>query len=229
LTGYGLTRSEAKGVAEPIPDHSTEALLKLSGDLNITIMVGMLEKCPSGELFNSVVLVEPDEVHASYRKTHLPTLGVDRFVTAGKEKPSMVTTAAGRVGMLICYDLRFPEPARTLALGGAQMILLSTAWPQAATLYPDFIVQARAAENHLYLIAANRVGTERGTTYLGRSIIADPDGGVLAEANQSDETILFAQVDPHRSDHKHRIFNPGEYELDLLNDRRPELYSALVK
>jgi predicted amidohydrolase len=130
--------------------------------------------------------------------------------------------------MLICYDLRFPEPARVLALGGAQVILLSTAWPQAATLYPDFLVRTRAAENHLFLAAANRVGEERGTTYLGRSIIADPDGRVLAEADQVGETLLFAEIAPDRSDAKHRVFRPGEYELDLFNDRRPELYSSLA-
>jgi predicted amidohydrolase len=131
--------------------------------------------------------------------------------------------------MLICYDLRFPEPARVLALGGAQMILLSTAWPQAASLYPDFIVSTRGAENHIYVVAANRVGVERGTTYLGRSIIVDPDGRVLAEAGSSEETILFATIEPGRSDAKHRIFRQGEYELDLFNDRRPELYSPLTK
>jgi predicted amidohydrolase len=108
------------------------------------------------------------------------------------------------------------------------MILLSTAWPQAASLYPEFIVSTRAAENHIYVVAANRVGVERGTTYLGRSIIADPNGQVLAEAGPSEETILYAAIDPARSDAKHRIFEPGEYELDLFNDRRPELYSPLA-
>jgi predicted amidohydrolase len=130
--------------------------------------------------------------------------------------------------LLICYDLRFPEPARVLALGGAQVILLSTAWPQAASLYPDFVVSTRAAENHLYLVAANRVGEERGTTYLGRSIIADPDGRVLAEADRTEETLIYAEIDPSDSDAKQRVFRPGEYELDLFNDRRPELYSSLV-
>ncbi len=192
-------------------------------------MVGMLEAGQEGILFNTAVLVDSAGLRARYRKTHLPTLGVDRYVTPGDDSPMPVDIHFGRAGMLICYDLRFPEPARVLALAGAQMILLSTAWPQAASLYPDFVVSTRAAENHIYVIAANRVGSERGTTYLGRSIIADPDGRVLAEANPSEETILYAAIDPSESDAKHRIFTLGEYELDLFNDRRPELYSNLLK
>lgn len=227
VTGYGLTEAEARRTAEPIPGPATDQLKGLCGQLGTTIMVGTLELTHDGDLYNSAVLIDASGIRARYRKTHLPTLGVDRFVTPGEELLPPVHTPAGRAGLLICYDLRFPEPARVLALKGAQVILLSTAWPQAATLYPDFIVSARAAENHLYLVAANRVGEERGTTYLGRSIIAGPDGEVLAEANDSDEMILFARIDPSMSDKKHRIFRPGEYELDLFNDRRPQLYSPL--
>lgn len=228
ITGYGLTAEEARRIAEPIPGPTTRALGQLCAELNLVVMVGMLEVGEGTELYNTAVLINQDGLRGRYRKSHLPTLGVDRYVTPGDELTAPVDTPLGRFGMLICYDLRFPEPARVLALGGAQVILLSTAWPQAASLYPDFLVRTRTAENHLYLVAANRVGEERGTTYLGRSIIADPDGRVLAEADQVEETLLFAEIDPHRSDAKHRVFRTGEYELDLFNDRRPELYSSLA-
>lgn len=228
LTGYGLTEAEARQIAAPIPGPGTEALIQLCRQLKISIMLGTIEIAGNGELFNSALLFDPESLRAHYRKTHLPTLGVDRYVTAGRQLVEPVETVAGRAGLLVCYDLRFPEPARVLALEGAQLILLSTAWPQAANLYPDFVVSTRAAENRVYLVAANRVGEERGTTYLGRSLIVDPTGRVLAEANQSDETILYAQVDPLMSDRKHLIFKPGEYELDLFNDRRPELYNPLT-
>jgi predicted amidohydrolase len=228
VTGYGLTAEEARRTAEPIPGATTKELERLCADLDLSIMVGMLEAGTGTELFNTAVLIDQAGLRARYRKTHLPTLGVDRYVSPGAELLPPVDTPAGRAGMLICYDLRFPEPARVLALGGAQVILLSTAWPQAASLYPDFVVSTRAAENHLYLVAANRVGKERGTTYLGRSIIADPDGRVLAEADRTEETLIYAEIDPSDSDAKQRVFRPGEYELDLFNDRRPELYSSLV-
>lgn len=228
VTGYGLSEDEAHRVAESLPGPTSDRLTGLCTKLNVSLMVGILENGQDGNLYNTAVLVDPDGIQSRYRKTHLPTLGVDRFVTPGDELHSPVETSVGLAGMLICYDLRFPEPARVLALKGAQMILLSTAWPQAATLYPEFVVRSRAAENHLYLIAANRVGEERGTTYLGHSIIADPDGRVLAEANASDEVILYAQIDPSKSDEKHLIFRPGEYELALFGDRRPTLYSTLT-
>lgn len=227
LTGYALTKDEAASIAEPIPGPASEALVELCSKLDLAIMVGTLESDEAGQLYNTAILADPAGVRARYRKTHLPTLGVDRFVTPGDELTAPVETAFGRAGMLICYDLRFPEPARVLALAGAQLILLSTAWPQAASLYPDFIVSARAAENHLYLLAANRIGEERGTTYLGRSVIADPNGHILAQADQFEETILFADIDPSTSDLKHLVFEPGEYELDLFNDRRSDLYDPL--
>jgi predicted amidohydrolase len=131
------------------------------------------------------------------------------------------------VALLICYDLRFPEPVRVHALQGAQVVALSTAWPAAATLYPEFMARSRAAENRIFLIAANRVGEERGTRYLGRSVIVAPDGALLAEASPQAEDLLLADIDPADSDVKRLIFDPGEYELDLFGDRRPELYRPL--
>ncbi len=115
-----------------------------------------------------------------------------------------------------------------LALAGAQVLLLPTAWPASARLYPEFLARTRAAENGLYLIAANRVGEERGTQYLGRSLIAGPEGEILAEATADQEQMLIADVDPARSDQKKRLFIPGEYELDLIGDRRPDLYAPLT-
>jgi predicted amidohydrolase len=106
--------------------------------------------------------------------------------------------------------------------------LLPTAWPSSATLYPEFMAQSRSAENSLFLIAANRCGEERGTRYLGRSIITGPNGEILAEAGPSDDQIVCAEIDLSRSEAKRRVFIPGEYELDLFGDRRPDLYGALV-
>jgi predicted amidohydrolase len=154
---------------------------------------------------------------------------VDRYLTRGAQLPPIVSAADARIGLLICYDLRFPEPMRVLALDGAQIILLPTAWPASAGFYPDFLARARAAENGVYLLAANRVGQERGHAFLGRSLIVGPDGEVVAEASTEGETMLIADLDLARSDAKHRVFEPGEYEVDLLADRRPELYGRLIE
>jgi predicted amidohydrolase len=230
LTGYALSAEEAAFIAEPIPGPRTDRLSAACREADLTaIVVGTIEKDEFGQLFNTAVLVGPEGLIARYRKTHLPYLGVDRYLAEGDALPGPIETRAGRIGLLICYDLRFPEPCRVLAIAGAQVLLLPTAWPKAATLYPDFMVQSRAAENCIFVVAANRVGEERGTRYLGRSVIAGPDGEMLAEAGTEGEEILCVEIEPDQSDLKQRIFVPGEYELHLFEDRRPELYRSIVE
>lgn len=228
LTGYFLSAEEAASVGETVPGPRTERLAEACRLHNVHAVVGTIENDAAGRCFNTAILVGPDGLLGRYRKTHLLCLGVDRFLTPGDSPPAVYETPLGRLGVLICYDLRFPEPARVLALSGAQAILLPTAWPAAATLYPDFIARTRAAENGVTILAADHVGEEQGRRYLGRSLAVGPDGEVLAEAGREQETILTVEVDPARSLHKHRIFIPGEYEIDLFGDRRPEHYGRIT-
>lgn len=227
LTGYGLSAAEAAALAEPIPGPRTDRLLRACRRVGRIIVVGTIESDEEGHCFNTAMMIGPVGVLGRYRKTHLPFLGVDRYLAAGDSLGPPIPTTVGRLGLLICYDLRLPEPARVLAVAGAQALLLPTAWPASARLYPEFLVRARAAENGVYLVAANRIGIERGTQYLGRSLIVGPDGEVLAEATSDREEVLVADIDPPRSDRKQRVFVAGEYELDLFGDRRPELYGPL--
>jgi len=228
LTGYCLSFQEAQALSEPIPGPATAIIIETCQQSDIIVAIGMLEKDNEGRCFNTAVLLGSDGILGQYRKTHLPFLGVDRFLTPGDQIAGPFKTHVGQLGLLICYDLRFPEPIRMLALQGAHVVLLPTAWPHAANLYPDFMAQSRAAENGLYLVAANRIGEERGTRYLGRSVIAGPDGAKLAEGSKDKEEIIIVEIDPARSENKKRIFTPGEYELDLFRDRRPELYQVLT-
>jgi len=229
VSGYALTADEAQSVAEPIPGPTSERLIGTCRSNGVIIAVGIIEKDPKERCFNACALLGPNGILGVYRKTHLPFLGVDRFLAAGDELAGPFETTSGKLGILICYDLRFPEAARVLTLAGAQVILVSTAWPHTATLYSDHAARTRSAENGIYLVAANHVGQERDTLFLGRSIITGPDGETLAEGSADGETILYADVDLARSDAKHRIFIPGEYEMNLVGDRRPELYSGLTK
>jgi predicted amidohydrolase len=228
LTGYSLSLEEARTVAEPIPGPSTERIVELCQSLNILVALGMLEKDPEGSIYNTAVLLGRDGILGQYRKTHLPYLGVDRYLSQGDEITGPFPTPFGQVGLLICYDLRFPEPIRALALQGAHLVLLPTNWPDKAHLYPDFMAQSRASENGIYLLAANRIGEERGTRYLGRSVIVGPDGKKLAEGSSVVEEILIAEVDLTRSEEKKRVFVAGEYEFDIFGDRRPSLYQKLI-
>ena len=228
LTGYDLSPEEAARVAVHQEHPVIQGLWAACNRFGVLAQIGAVEVTEKGELHNSVFLMGPNDTFETYRKTHMPLLGADRFLIPGQLAPGVVDTRLGDFGSLICYDLRFPEPARLLALGGAQVILVSTAWPRAAHLYADFLAQTRAAENRVFLAAANRCGIERSTQFLGRSLIINPEGTILQEAGPDHPEILYAEIDVSESKHKKLVFEAGQYELDLFGDRRPELYQALT-
>lgn len=227
IPGYMFDNAEeALPFAEGIPGPSTEILERESRRLGMHVVCGLLER-DGDVMHNTAVFVGPDGLIGVYRKTHLPFLGVDRFVVAGDELP-IFETPLGRVGLEICYDLRFPEVTRTLALRGADLIAHPTNFPVAARLQTEFITRARAAENRVYLLTANRVGKERWGEFCGWSQIVDPYGDRLAEAGADEEALLVADYDVQRARDKDYVI-PGEYELYLIEHRRPKLYGALVQ
>lgn len=218
---------EAAGHAEEIPGPSIEALEESCARLDVYCVAGILER-DGDVLRNTAVLVGPEGLVGRYRKSHLPCLGVDRFVEPGDEPPPVLETPRGRIGIEICYELRFPEVTRTLALRGAEIVAHPTNWPEPVRPFADFLTRARAAENRVFLLTANRVGAERGMEFFGRSQVVDPQGALLAEAGDSEETVVVAEIDPAAAREKDRAIVPGEYEVRLFDDRRPELYGELV-
>jgi predicted amidohydrolase len=227
IPGYMYdSAEEALPYAEEIPGPTTEAFEQECARLGVHAITGLLER-DGDALYNAAILVGPDGLIGSYRKTHLPFLGVDRFVTPG-DSLKVYDTAIGRIGLIICYDLRFPEVTRTLALHGADIVALPTNFPMAARLQCDVIAPARAAENRIYLLVANRVGKERWGEFCGLSQIVDPYGTRLAETDETTETLLVADVELEKARDKDYVV-PGEYELYLFGHRRPEMYGALVE
>ena len=227
IPGYMFeSGEEALPYAEEIPGPSTEALAEACRRLDVYAACGLLER-DGDVLHNAAVLVGPEGLIGSYRKTHLPFLGVDRFVVPGDELP-VFETPLGRIGVEICYDLRFPEVTRTLALKGADIVAHPTNFPMAAKVQTEVITLARAAENRIYLLTANRVGKERWGEFCGWSQIVDPYGRRLAEADETEETLLVADVEIEKARDKDYVI-PGEYELYLFGHRRPELYAGLVE
>jgi predicted amidohydrolase len=227
IPGYMFeSAEEALPFAEEVPGPSTEVLERESRRLGLHVVCGLLER-DGDTLHNAAVLVGPDGLVGSYRKTHLPFLGVDRFVVPGDEL-TVYDTPLGRIGVEICYDLRFPEVTRTLALKGADIVAHPTNFPMAAKVQTELITVARAAENRIYLLTANRVGKERSGEFCGWSQIVDPYGTRLAEAGETEEALLVADVDVEKARDKDYII-PGEYELYLFGHRRPELYGALLE
>jgi predicted amidohydrolase len=227
VPGYMFeSAEEALPFAEEIPGPSSEVLERESRRLGMHVVCGLLER-DGDTLRNAAVLVGPDGLVGTYRKTHLPFLGVDRFVVPGDEL-TVYDTPLGRIGVEICYDLRFPEVTRTLALKGADIVAHPTNFPMAAKVQTELITVARAAENRIYLLTANRVGKERSGEFCGWSQIVDPYGTRLAEAGETEEALLVADVDVEKARDKDYVI-PGEYELYLFGHRRPELYGALIE
>jgi predicted amidohydrolase len=227
IPGYMFgSLEEAMPFAEEIPGPTTEALEEACRRVGAHVVCGLLER-EGDVLYNAAVLVGPEGLIGSYRKTHLPFLGVDRFTTPGDEL-SVFDTPLGRIGLEICYDLRFPEVTRTLALRGADIVAHPTNFPTAAKVQTEVITLARAAENRIYLLTANRVGKERSGEFCGWSQIVDPFGKRLAEADETEEKLLVADIDLEQARDKDYVI-PGEYELYLFGDRRPALYGALVE
>jgi predicted amidohydrolase len=228
VNGYRYdSREEALRDAQTVPGPATDVLEGVAAETGVHIAVGIVER--DGErLYNCAALIGPDGLVTKYRKTHIPFQAVDRFVTPGDIPLHVVETPIGRVGMLICYDLRFPEPARVLALSGVQIIANLTNLPPPGWVQPEFIFRSRAAENRVWLVCADRVGTERGVEFIGRSAIVGPSGVTLAEASESAEEMLVQRIVPSEADEKDLVFDPGVYEMHLLSDRRADLYGALT-
>jgi predicted amidohydrolase len=228
LTGYCYeSKDEAIPHAQPIPGPSTQILAADCAKFNIWSVVGLLEI--SGEkLFNACVLIGPAGVVATYRKIHLPYLGVDRFTTPGDASFAVHDLGGLTIGMNICYDGSFPESARCLMLMGADLIVLPTNWPTGAIATANTLIPARALENHLFYAAVNRVGTERGFHFIGMSRIIGCRGEFLAVSDNDEPTILYAEIDPEKARNKHLVNIPGKYELHRLRDRRPELYNPIT-
>ena len=229
ITGYAFDSvDEALPIARQATAIGPGRLAAMAAEHGITIVCGTLD-AEGNEVYNAAHLVTAGGRHLVYRKMHLPYLGIDRFATPGPEPPFVVEVDGLRIGILICYDLRFPEAARVCALEGADLICLPTNWPVGVEFHPDLFAPARAAENHCYLLAADRVGTERGTTFLGRSVFVDPDGRRVGIASDTDEELLLGEVDVAAARATHVRRRPGEHEWDTIADRRPGLYARLAE
>ena len=225
-------RAGKKGLAHAVPVDSApvKRLTAACRQHRCFCIFGMLER-DGDRLFNACVLTGPDGLVATYRKVHLPFLGVDMFADPG-DRPFAVHEAAGlKVGMHICYDGAFPEPARVLSLLGADLLVLPTNWPTHSECAAEHMIPTRAMENTVYVMAVNRVGEESGFRFIGASSIVDPKGHRLAHAGPDSEETLFADVDPALARRRSRpgAKVPGRHWINRIADRRPAFYTELTK
>jgi len=236
LTGYAVSdEAEARRIAidvrgnEPdtvdVAHPSVYAIQAVCREVGLHAVVGFAGT-DGTDLYSGAILFEPNGRMRRYVKTHLPELGFDKYVVRGSRLP-VFDTAIGKIGVLICYDVRFPEASRVLALDGADIIALPTNWPSGAEVSPTFMAPARAAENRLFVVTCNRVGVENGFRFIGRSAIHDITGIALASAGE-DETTLVADIDVSRAKQKRTVVIPGKYETDTFVTRYPEIYGRIL-
>ena len=229
LTGYCFdSLEEAIPFAESLDGPSVQAITDACRETGVYAAVGFIEACED-KYYNAAMLVGPDGVVGGYRKTHLPFIGIDRFLTPGDRQFQVFELPFGKVGVNICYDLSFPEAARVLKLMGAELIVLLTNWPPGAWRSPEFVVNTRALENHVFYAAVDRVGTERGWQFIGRSKVVDCSGDTLAEASADTEEMLVVALELPEANNNHIVNVAGAYEFDRLADRRPALYEPITR
>ena len=190
------------------------------------LVVGGFAERSGSDVHISAALVSATGVQAVYRKTHLWNRE-KRFFTAGTDAPPIVDTDFGRVGVLICYDLEFPEMARSLAMRGADLIAVPTNWALDARPYGDeppqvMLARAAARANHVYVACADRSGRERDQEFTGGSAVIDTDGWVLERPDSAGFALAPLALPTAR---ERQISGVNH----VFGDRRPELYTGVFE
>ncbi|SCK44437.1 carbon-nitrogen hydrolase family protein [Streptomyces sp. WMMB 322] len=219
LTGYALGDGVAAR-AESADGPSARAVAGIAAAHRIAVVHGYPERDPdSGALYNSAALVGPDGTRlAGYRKTHLYGGYEKRHFTPGDRLVVQADVDGVRVGLLICYDVEFPEAVRAHALAGTELLAVPTALMRPYDMVAETLLPARAWESQLYVAYANRVGREGEFDFAGLSCLAAPDGTVPARAGR-ESGLLTAVADT-------AVLHTSRERNSYLTDRRPELYTT---
>lgn len=235
-SGYVVHSSaEARALAEYTDESPAVARWhQLAQKYDTYIVAGFGEKVSDTALYNSSLVIGPTGILGTYRKTHL-FFEEKLYYRPGDLGFPVFDLPFGRIGILICYDLRFPEASRILALKGVDVICVPTNWVSMMT--PDriwdsqgycqanYVALANAAMNQVYMACADRVGAERGIQFLGCSLIIDPAGTPLAgPASKDGEEVLVTEMNLSAA---RRAKNRNELNHTWL-DRRTDLYSATL-
>ncbi len=229
-TGYMFnTRKEAFSLAEVVPGgETTQRWEELAKDRGVYLAAGIAER-EGYSLYNTSVLIGPDGFIGSYRKLHLWNRE-KLFFEPGDLGLPVFHTPIGRLGMIVCYDMWFPELIRIYALQGADLILNVTNWVAGSEAERDSRVTeavcvAQAHMSSLFVAAADRIGVERGQPFLGRSMIVSPTGEALAgPASFDEEEIVYAECDLSEARKRKRKTRLNH----VVHDRRTDVYDVLL-
>ncbi|MFE6688953.1 carbon-nitrogen hydrolase family protein [Streptomyces sp. NPDC057743] len=222
LTGYAIG-ADLHRLAEPADGLSARAIAGIAAEHGIAVLYGYPERAPEehGVVHNSVQLIGPDGTPlANYRKTHLFGCFEREWFTPGEVPVVQAELDGVRIGLLICYDVEFPENVRAHALAGTDLLLVPTAQLHPFQIVPEQMIPVRAFESQMYIAYVNRVGLEGEFEFVGLSCLAGPDGVVRARAGRA-EQLVQAAVDP-------AFLKESRENNPYLHDRRPELYTDLT-
>jgi len=219
LTGYNIG-SAAHSLAEPADGPSYQKAAEIARKADIALLYGYSERVDSN-VYNAALLIDrKGQARANYRKTHLYGSYEKRFFKPGNWL-ILAELEGLNIGILICYDVEFPEAVRALAHAGADLIAVPTALMVDYCRVAEKVVPARAYESEIYVAYVNRCGSEGDIVYCGRSCLVGPDGRDVLRAG-STEALLVADID------KNAIAEARETN-PVLSDLRPDLYKAPVR
>ncbi|MFG2647453.1 carbon-nitrogen hydrolase family protein [Streptomyces sp. NPDC048436] len=219
LTGYAIGDDVAR-LAEPADGPAAAAIAETAARHGLALAYGYPER-DGEDVFNSVQLIGPDGSRlANYRKTHLFGCFERDSFTPGEQSVVQAEVGGLRIGLMICYDVEFPENVRAHALAGTDLLLVPTAQMHPFQFVAESVIPVRAFENQMYVAYVNRVGQEGEFEFVGLSTLAGPDGVARTRAGR-DEQLVFADADP--------AFLAASREANpYLRDRRPGLYASLI-
>ncbi len=215
-TGYALT--ELEQLADPFGERTLSMMSTFAAKHQVNVLAGSVAvRTTAGQFANrSYVFDRTGACVKQYDKLHLFRLmDEEQFLQQGTQTGDFQLDGI-KAGLMICYDIRFPELARALALNGAKVLYVPAQWPKPRLHHWRTLLQARAIENQMYVVACNRVGTSGTTDFFGHSMVIDPWGEVLAEGAE-DEAVLRVTLDLNLVDDVRK-------RIPVFADRRPELY-----
>jgi predicted amidohydrolase len=223
VTGY-IIRDQLYELAETVPGPSTDKIIDLAKKTGTHIAFGIpeLSQKARATIFNTAVLVGPQGLIGKYRKMYLPTHSVfeeKRYFRPGYQTAAF-DTDLGKIGLMICYDLFFPEVSRLTRLEGAQLIVCISASPAVRRAFFETLTTARAMENTTFLAYVNLVGVEDGLQFWGGSRLIGPQGRILTKAKYDEEDMVIGEVD-------YTDLRSIEPFVPTIRDLRPELFDKL--
>ncbi len=225
LTGY-VIRDILYELAEPIPGPSIRYLEEITEKEDIHVIFGMLERSEkaSAILYNTAVILGPDGLIGKYRKMHLPHHSVfeeKRYFRPGYQAP-IFNTNLGKLGLIVCYDVFFPEITRLLRLEGARFIICISASPAIRRKFFEVLTAARAIENTVFLAYVNHAGSENDLKFWGGSRLLAPNGDIILQAKYDQEDLVVGKIN-------YANLAQAEALVPTIRDLKPELYDLLKR